>query len=219
MNAGSSSQSPKARQIPSPIGGPAPSPSAAAQPKLPLRPAGVAIERAPPPWLVGAGKEDDARSDADSVVSEYRDESEQATQSPTSLEVSSNSDHALHDGKKTKEASQERKRKQKELELPMVAGAEGRPRPSSGSSAREPASPPAKSAMQQDLSVSASTAGEWVNRLQALKDVSDEHASCARRMLVHVEDMFSEVRALSSDAKSNILEQIFTELELSRGFF
>mmetsp|Transcript_131703 Transcript_131703/g.185820 ORF Transcript_131703/g.185820 Transcript_131703/m.185820 type:complete len:463 (-) Transcript_131703:51-1439(-) len=199
-------------------------------PKRALRTAGSFNERAPPVWLVGSGQgkaedDDDACSSADSVCSGYQeqDASEQPAtpQSPASHGVSSSSEGTPSDMRKAPRMSDVKKDK---AELPAVAGAERRP--ASGSSARDslrspqgtsPPAPGVQSTVDQvEISVNASTAGEWVNKLKALQDVADEHSSCACRIMGHVEEMFPEAREFSSSTKSKILDEIFLQLELSR---
>eukprot|EP00439_Symbiodinium_sp_Y106_P024925 s2379_g3.t1 len=150
-------------------------------PKRALRTAGSFNERAPPVWLVGSGQgkaedDDDACSSADSVRSGYQeqDASEQPAtpQSPASHGVSSSSEGTPSDMRKAPRMSDVKKDK---AELPAVAGAERRQH--GGTS---PPAPGVQSTVDQvEISVNASTAGEWVNKLKALQDVADEHSSCA----------------------------------------
>ncbi|CAJ1439517.1 unnamed protein product, partial [Effrenium voratum] len=199
-------------------------------------------ECAPPPWLGAAvsSEADDAASDCDSVVSDYRDDlpesQEASTIAASSALNSSGSDFALLPDKKADKALK------KETELPALkSGSRG---PTSGTSSerssfdtRERSSlerssvdapsptsvaskagvtPEASGSMSENLAVSASTAGEWVTRLAALQEVAVEHSTCAGKIWSTVEEMFPEVAFMDDATKRKMQEEIFTELELSR---
>lgn len=175
----------------------------------------------PAPWFrANEVAEDDAKSDAESVTSEYRGED-----GADFLEAQVSTDASGLSSQPAVQSSVSRsseamtlsptapKKTNLELELPMLPnrGADVSPSSASRSCFAE-----VSKTMEEDVQVCASTAGEWVNRLAALQEVGHEHASCAGRIWNVMKDIFPEVKALDTIEQTKMQENILSELEMSR---
>jgi len=168
-------------------------------------------ESAPPAWFRSTKKEvdDDARSEADSVVSEFRDDG------PDSAEASTAAVAIASSGSEAAIVSPVSKKSNLELELPAIPHRQ-RPDVSPMSASRSSLGATSNKSYEEEVQVSASTAGEWVTRLAALQEVAVEHSACAGRIWDCLKDMFPEVNVLTQEQQLSMQADIFQELEMSR---
>lgn len=166
-------------------------------------------ESAPPAWFRSTKEvDDDARSEADSVVSEFRDDG------PDSAEASTAAVAIASSGSEAAIVSPVSKKSNLELELPAIPHRQ-RPDVSPMSASRSSLGATSNKSYEEEVQVSASTAGEWVTRLAALQEVAVEHSACAGRIWDCLKDMFPEVD-VSTQQQLSMQAEIFQELEMSR---
>eukprot|EP00434_Breviolum_minutum_P003878 symbB.v1.2.003409.t1/scaffold185.1/size279819/4 len=166
-------------------------------------------ESAPPAWFRSTKEvDDDARSEADSVVSEFRDDG------PDSAEASTAAAAIASSGSEAAIVSPVSKKSNLELELPAIPHRQ-RPDVSPMSASRSSLGATSNKSYEEEVQVSASTAGEWVTRLAALQEVAVEHSACAGRIWDCLKDMFPEVD-VSTQQQLSMQAEIFQELEMSR---
>jgi len=114
----------------------------------------------------------------------------------------------------------------KEMELPALP-LQGRPAASQPRHNTSPSAAPSSSQVAdawasqaprtgKDIPVNASTAGEWVSRLQALQEVSKAHAECSRNIFAHAEKLCGEAATLDSKAKAKLMDGINADIDSSR---
>mmetsp|Transcript_864 Transcript_864/g.1694 ORF Transcript_864/g.1694 Transcript_864/m.1694 type:complete len:478 (+) Transcript_864:42-1475(+) len=202
-------------------------------------------ERAIPPNLAVQMARADEDSDADSVVSEYQDESPhpKGSSSPIdmSLSGSSNPDDRKIDKRKTPDAPQHGsshtgspfeasgqrpkpvKTQPNVADLPALSaskagGAWGSSFVETPSRAGiTPGNAWASRAGGSEIPLMASTAGEWVSRLQALEEVSAAHKECARAIFAFVEDMVPGASKMSPEQKKQLVDKMNSVLDESKG--
>lgn len=167
-------------------------------------------ESAPPAWFRSTKEvDDDARSEADSVVSEFRDDGPDSAEASTALVAIPSS------GSEATIISPVSKKSNLEIELPAIPHRQ-RPDVSPMSASRSSLGAASNKSYEEEVQVSASTAGEWVTRLAALQEVAVEHSACAGRIWDCLKDMFPEVNVLSQEQQLSMQAEIFQELEMSR---
>lgn len=179
------------------------------------------------PWFrANQAAADDAHSDAESVTSEYRGEDGAdlfEAQESTDASGASSLPTALQSGRVSRSSVPSEamtlsptalKKSNLELELPVVPNRGADVSPLSAS--RSSVGAVSNKTTEADVQVSASTAGEWVNRLAALQEVGNEHAACAGRIWNVMKEIFPEVKTLDTIEQTKMKESILSELEMSR---
>lgn len=178
------------------------------------------------PWFRANQAADDAHSDAESVTSEYRGEDGAdlfEAQESTDASGASSLPTALQSGRVSRSSVPSEamtlsptalKKSNLELELPVVPNRGADVSPLSAS--RSSVGAVSNKTTEADVQVSASTAGEWVNRLAALQEVGNEHAACAGRIWNVMKEIFPEVKTLDTIEQTKMKESILSELEMSR---
>lgn len=178
------------------------------------------------PWFrANQAAADDAHSDAESVTSEYRGEDGAdffEAQESTDASGASSLPTAMQSGRVSRSSEAMAlsptagalKKSNLELELPVVPNRGADVSPLSAS--RSSVGAVSNKTTEADVQVSASTAGEWVNRLAALQEVGNEHAACAGRIWNVMKEIFPEVKTLDTIEQTKMKESILSELEMSR---
>lgn len=179
------------------------------------------------PWFrANQAAADDAHSDAENVTSEYRGEDGAdlfEAQESTDASGASSLPTALQSGRVSRSSVPSEamtlsptalKKSNLELELPVVPNRGADVSPLSAS--RSSVGAVSNKTTEADVQVSASTAGEWVNRLAALQEVGNEHAACAGRIWNVMKEIFPEVKTLDTIEQTKMKESILSELEMSR---
>lgn len=176
----------------------------------------------PAPWFRADQALDEVHSDAESVTSDYRGDGAELLEAQDSTDASASSmalpaqQSSSRSGSETMTLSPTaggQAPKGLELELPLLPrGADVSPL----SASRSSVGAVSNKMMEAEVQVSASTAGEWVNRLAALQEVGHEHAACAGRIWNVMKEIFPEVNELDSIEQTEMQETILSELETSR---